>query len=268
MFGHVLVPVDGSKESEAILPIAAQIATTLGIELRLVRVIDHGFERQAAEAQLASLARDFAAAASAVIESGNSVRAIATELETNPGGLLAMTTHGRTGLTEEVIGTTALTLVRTLARPVLVYRPPVDHEPVSDRVPIETVVVPVDGGEFSESMIPIAAGFAKAMQARVEFIQVIEALESPAPPDVLDSSYVRSKAIDVRNAVGVPVTFEVLHGDPGRAIPEYIRARPRTILAMSTHARRGIERLVFGGVTNACLRGAGVPILLRYPGEH
>lgn len=267
MLSYVLVPIDGSPESEAILPIAASIAARFGVELRLLQVIDHEFERDAAEEHLGNLAMKHGAASAPVIASGNVLRTILDLLETDPGGLVAMSTHGRSRVTEEVMGSTALTLVRKLARPVLVYRP-ADHEPApASALPIETVVIPIDGSEFAESMIPVAAGFAKAIGAAVELVQVIQPLENPAPSDVLESSYVRGRAEALHRDMGIPVSFETLHGDPTKVIPDYVRDRPHTMLAMTTHARRGLERIAFGGVANACIRHSGVPILLRHPGN-
>lgn len=267
MLSYVLVPLDGSPGSEAVLPVAVSIAGRLGVELRLLQVIDLDFERDAAEERIANLQTTHGAASASVLVSGNVFRAILDLLETGPGGLVAMSTHGRSRLTEEVMGSTALTLVRMLARPVLVYRPP-GHEAVpASALPIETVVVPIDGSKFAESMIPVAAGFAKAIGAGVELVQVIEPIGNPAPGDVVESSYVRTRAEALERDMGIPVSFETLHGDPARFIPDYVRIRPHTMLAMTTHARRGIERLAFGGVANACIRHAGVPILLRHPGN-
>jgi nucleotide-binding universal stress UspA family protein len=38
-----------------------------------------------------------------------------------------------------------------------------------------------------------------------------------------------------------------------------------TILAMTTHARSGVQRVVLGSVAASCVRHAGVPLLLYWP---
>jgi nucleotide-binding universal stress UspA family protein len=40
---------------------------------------------------------------------------------------------------------------------------------------------------------------------------------------------------------------------------------PNTLLAMTTHARAGIERAILGSVAAACVRRANVPLLLYWP---
>ncbi|MCZ2110673.1 MAG: universal stress protein [Dehalococcoidia bacterium] len=268
MVSYLLVPVDGSPEAEATIPVAAAIAARLRAGLRLLRVVRYDFECAAAEKEMDDLVARHGATSGSVVVSGNVFRTILNHLDEDPGGLVAMSTHGRSRLFEEVMGSTALTLVRMLSRPVIVYRPTGHEAAPESRMPIETIVVPVDGSDFAESMIPVAAEFAKAIGAGIELIQVIPSVDRPGSGDVIESSYVRGHAEALQRDAGVPVSFETLHGDPAKVIPEYVRTRPGAMLAMTTHARRGIERIAFGGVANACIRHSGVPILLRHPGSH
>jgi nucleotide-binding universal stress UspA family protein len=45
----------------------------------------------------------------------------------------------------------------------------------------------------------------------------------------------------------------------------YLRDTPDTLLAMTTHGRKGLERVVIGSVAADCVRHAGVPLLLYWP---
>ena len=45
MFSYVLVPVDGSPESEAVLPFAASVSGRMGVELRLLQVMGGHYDR-------------------------------------------------------------------------------------------------------------------------------------------------------------------------------------------------------------------------------
>jgi len=45
----------------------------------------------------------------------------------------------------------------------------------------------------------------------------------------------------------------------------YVKGMPETMLAMTSHARGGLQRSLLGGVAAACLRRAGVPILMYGP---
>ena len=49
------------------------------------------------------------------------------------------------------------------------------------------------------------------------------------------------------------------------AICQYIKGMSETMLALTTHARGGVERAVLGSVAAKCIRHAGVPLLLYWP---
>ena len=49
------------------------------------------------------------------------------------------------------------------------------------------------------------------------------------------------------------------------AICQHIKGMSETMLALTTHARGGVERAVLGSVAAKCIRHAGVPLLLYWP---
>ena len=131
--GPMVVSTDGSETSSTILPWAAAWARALGMGVRLVTVtrpdgtplgsvepeqlqtrLDEMVERLAdegVEAEVETLTGTDAAAA--LVE-------LATSL---PAGLVAMATHGRTGLARTALGSTAMKVVHDAPCPVLVHRP-------------------------------------------------------------------------------------------------------------------------------------------------
>jgi nucleotide-binding universal stress UspA family protein len=159
---------------------------------------------------------------------------------------------------------------------VLVYRPlegsaggGASYEPVQPR----TVAVALDGSDFSERILPFAAELAKLLSAR---LQLLQALETTPPygqamtgsrEDVLESSYLHRTAGEVQERFGIEANWDVLHGKPGEAINTYLKGRQDTLLAMTSHARAGLERALLGSVSSECVRHAGLPILLYWPFE-
>ena len=136
---------------------------------------------------------------------------------------------------------------------------------------IKTLVVALDGSEFSERMIPFAAETAKALATRLVLVQALPPQPSiPALPgqdksDTLESSYLHGIAGKIKREHGIDCEWEVLHGDPADALGRYIKGMAETMLAMTSHARGGLQRALLGGVAAACLRRAGVPILMYGP---
>ena len=190
-----------------------------------------------------------------------------------PGTLVAMTSHGRSGLLEAMLGSVALRVVRGRnGAPVLVYRPTGAAASGSPAVKINRVVLPLDGTELSEGMAPQAAELARRLDAELMVVVVIDPkttkggdMPVSAMMKGLESGYVRSNARDFATRFGVRVNWEVLHGDPADSIARFIGGQPGSMLAMTTRGRSALETALLGSVTSGCLRNAGVPVLMRLP---
>jgi len=145
---QILVSLDGSALSETILEPAKGLAALAGAELMLVEVIQplaSPLERQSVapstfDVELTQVRRKEAAeylkglaekcleaglkAGYAAPLGGNVADTILGLAESPTVGLIALATHGRSGVKRLAIGSVADKLVRTASRPVLVYRPP------------------------------------------------------------------------------------------------------------------------------------------------
>src|SRR5690606_23159998 len=116
---------------------------------------------------------------------------------------------------------------------------------------------------------PQAAGLAKWLDAELTVMGVIHPSAQKeagiTPGDVMESSYVRSRAEAYEAQHGVRISWDVLYGDPVEAITEFIKGRQDVVLAMTTHGRPPMEAAFLGSMTAGCLRKSGVPILVRTP---
>jgi nucleotide-binding universal stress UspA family protein len=139
MVRKILVPLDGSTLAEAILPQVTELATGLGAEVLLLRVaIAHvfpGVDPTEEEVRVISEAEAYVEAlAGALAEKGVHVRTavrygkaaaeIIQHIADNQVTLVAMSTHGRSGLSRLVMGSVAEEVVRNAGVPVLLWRPP------------------------------------------------------------------------------------------------------------------------------------------------
>ena len=140
-------------------------------------------------------------------------------------------------------------------------------------VKLERVVLPLDGTPRSEAMSAEAGEAARWLGARLVVIEVL-GLRARSPEgvparDVIESSYVHSRATALGKQYGVEVGWEVLHGaEPEDAIAEFVANDRHTMLAMMTRANAApLTAARLGSVTAACLRKAAVPLLMRLPRE-
>jgi nucleotide-binding universal stress UspA family protein len=268
MFNEILACLDGSPLAESILPLARGLAGAARARLILLRVVVDSDEMATEENYLSDCARRYGAQLKFLI-AADPGQAIVAELEQSPGAIAAMTTHGRTALVEALIGSVALKVIQNARRPIIIYRSLATHQNAPSH--IGTIAVALDGGEFSERIIPPAVELAKAIDAKLMLIQVIPAefSKSTAPNiprgDFLESSYLHAKAAAIREQYGIEPSWDVLHGEPGDAISRYVRGMAETLLAMTSHARSGLERAILGSVAADCIRHCGVPMLIHWP---
>ena len=268
MFDEVIVCLDGSSLAETILPLARAITAASSGKLTLLRVVGDEAELIAEESYLRDGARQYAARLSFAV-SADPAKAIAAELKKNLHATAAITTHGRTAWGEAILGSVAFQVIRESHQPALVYCPIANTREAPKQ--IDTIVVALDGNALSEKIIPYAAEAARSLAAGLLLVQVLPvqsplaALPNHEKTDVSESSYVHSKAAEIKNHYGLDAQWDVLHGDPAEAICRYVSNGANTLLAMTTHARGGIERAILGSVAATCVRHAAVPLLLYWP---
>jgi nucleotide-binding universal stress UspA family protein len=148
------------------------------------------------------------------------------------------------------------------------------------------ILVPLDGSELAEGVLPHAAALARRFKSEVVLLQVIQPLSrvvAETAPTAMEPSgaaavmsvraaeekhqrdrqeamaYLKTLKGRVR---GVRTSLEIIDGTPGEAIVGYARDRKTDIIAMSTHGRGGLGRLVYGSVADHVLRHSATPLLL------
>jgi nucleotide-binding universal stress UspA family protein len=144
-FRHILVPLDGSALAEEILPPVTSLAASEGADLTLLRIIEGGHhvaghpredsvaeQRATAELYLSRLAAELLSGGRsvrvAVLEAEHPARAILTAAERHGTDLIALATHGRSGLARSLLGSVADKVIRGSTLPVLALRPSPDSD--------------------------------------------------------------------------------------------------------------------------------------------
>ena len=269
MYDRILVPLDGSRFSEEMIPHAAGLAAR-GTPLVLLRVVDKGADEAEARAYVEQLAARHGAQGICVVARGDVAATVLDEAAGVPRTLVAMTSRGRSGLLEAVLGSVAQRVARGTDGPVLVYRPTGGSASDGGAAQVRRIVLPLDGSALSEAMAGQAAEFARWAGAELEVVRVVDTEGAAGLPPggelaSLESGYVRAKATELGRSHGVPINWDVLHGEPAKAIASYVAGRGDTILAMVTRRQSAMETAFLGSVTAGCLRQAGVPVLMRAP---
>jgi nucleotide-binding universal stress UspA family protein len=122
---RLLLPLDGSSEAESILAAVLPLANRRPLRLTLLRVLSESKERRAAEAYLgrASLAlhnpRIEVRTESCLDDPAD---AVVSHAVSDNADLIAMTTHGRSGVKRLVMGSVTEKVLRNATVPILVTR--------------------------------------------------------------------------------------------------------------------------------------------------
>jgi nucleotide-binding universal stress UspA family protein len=160
----------------------------------------------------------------------------------------------------------------------MVVRPTESRIP-KDPVRLTKLLVPLDGSGLAEGILPYVKGLATRLFLGVVLLRVftVAAMVHAAaevPTRVFDMLEVEAKAEAERYLSqvsrdlarkGVLVEHELLKGAPGASIVDYAHKTEGCMVAMSTHGRTGLGRLVLGSVADHVIRHSGAPVLVFRP---
>lgn len=303
MYKTILVPLDGSPFSAKAIPVAAALARRSGATVHLVTVLDPSAyvpfvpgevlvpvmdtdalaaRRSADEAAIGAMANGLVAdglqARGSVIE-GTVVEALAEHATSISADLVIMTTHGRSGLERLWLGSVTTSFLHRAPCPVFLVRPSGETapDPVSP-LPRGSVLVPLDGSSFGDAILPHAVAFAQSVGLPVTLFTVAIPSSIPMAPFgtealLADEGDLTRQEHDAQSrlealAASLPVVASVdvaTDMTAARAILEKAETSGAGVIAMATHGRTGLARLVLGSVADAVLRGAPQAMLLYRP---
>ncbi len=301
MFNKIVVPVDGSPFGELALPVALGIACRSGGEVRMVTVVTPlpGHQAQEEPGSIEEgrllLARDHAenyqaelrkrvtlsgcdVSISCHVETGSVVVMLDKYARAAEADLLVMTTHGRGPLQRAWLGSVADGLLRRTPCPILAIRPKEGEKLEVEERELHHILVTLDGSPESREILPFARALAQTSGARVTLFRVIPPHFPLSSPFTSHSSHgfqgledgegsareaLESEAGPLREG-GLTVGVEIVTGShPAEGILEFAEAGDVDLVAMATHGRGGVARLILGSVADKVIRGGIVPVLLH-----
>jgi nucleotide-binding universal stress UspA family protein len=279
---RLLVPLDGSELSTWALARAKNILDQPDLSVTLLQVIEATEERakdlafqveprhQAVRDALAVLRDGFlerSIPVRAEIRFGDPATEILREIAAGGHDLVAMTTHGRSGLARVMFGSVALKVLQASPAPLLLFHPlqrpdeTLSPAETSDPARFRHLLVPLDGSPAAEEILPAAEGFARTFGSKLHlFTAVPGGADESGHRRVAQEYLARWQALLA--ARGPKPLVEIRTGSPGEEALAAIRDLGLDGVAMTTHGRSGVPRALYGSVAERILREAGVPVLL------
>jgi nucleotide-binding universal stress UspA family protein len=307
----ILVPLDGSAIAEQVLPFVRRLAAMLTARVHLLMVItdaqkqhliahfaaapadargsyetDWHWERRAqaqlsraAAAYLDDQAQALRAAGQTVtfeVTSGAPAEQIVDIASQEPRALIAMATHGYSGLRRWTLGSVTDKVIQATRTPIVLVR--AIQPPPTSPPSLQRILVPLDGSLLAEQALPLAIELAVGAQAELVLLNAIRPFGTPIPG--LLPVYQAHPAIDFP-APGHAAALQHLHGvierwhqceiamlpmvatgDPAQAIVGTAASEHADLIVMATHGSSGVRRWVLGSVADKVLHASTTPLLL------
>ena len=264
---RILVPLDGSPEAENILPALASLLRAQNARITLFGVAPTEDSLRFLEVYLDRLRKSLLlenVPSEILAEWGDPAEEILRAGKAARFDLIAMATHGRSGLHRELVGSVAESVLRKSEIPVLAFRP---GSRLGDW---KRIVVGLDGSAAAEAVLTDATELARAMGATLHLVQAkslrpLLRLQPGKPfpvPEEDPKPYLEALAGAV-TLNGVPAIAEAREGEAADEIVAVARETGAGLICLTTHGRTGLARHLLGSVAESVLRTAPCPVLLR-----
>jgi len=297
MYSKILVPLDGSKTAENVLPYARFLAGRFKVPVELLAVLDIAEMATHISAEKArhldtmiedgmrastnyvrGVATTFAGGnVTCAVEKDRAEEAIINKAEADGDTLIAMATHGRSGLNRFLLGSVAEKVLRGSANPLMLVRA-TDAAKTTGEAPFKSVIVPLDGSELAESVMPTVATMAKELGLEVVLFRAYHIPYNAYAADdgyyavnydeliagVRDEAkeYLDKKVAEMKTLGVAKVSALSKEGFAGDEIIALARKTADALIAMCSHGRSGVKRWVLGSVTENVVRHSDDPVLV------
>ena len=139
---------------------------------------------------------------------------------------------------------------------------------------MKSILVPLDGSLLSEAVLPHVKEMASGLPASIHLLTVIsitapdrEAYEESVQLQSREAGdYLESQAEELK-ASGLYADWSVREGIAADEILQHIEENQFDLVAISTHGRSGLGRMVLGSVFDKVMRESGIPVLVINPAE-
>lgn len=190
---------------------------------------------------------------------------VSRELEVD---LLAMTTHSKSGLGSVLFGGTSRQVLQELHIPILLARPGLPQS----RSPLERILVPIGSEAGEETLLEPVVRLAKCLHSELTLLRANPVIVSQDPvtgvvlPLPIGSPPEPGPSLEelARTHDGVRTQIVTLQGGVAPTILEQARRMRADLVAMTTHARRGMGRFLSGSFAEDVLKDCGTPVLLQH----
>jgi nucleotide-binding universal stress UspA family protein len=294
MFKHILVPLDGSKLAEAVLPVAASLALTLKASVTLLHVIEQDAPSEVhRDRHLADSSEAAAYLSETAINAFSSNVAVNIHVHTSAVAdvsrsivdhsadefqpdLIILCAHGNSGMHDLFFGNIAQQVAAASGIPVLLIKPAEFSTPFN----LRHILVPLDNESLHDKALPVAEELANAFGAQLDLICVIPTLGTLSGEQAASGNFLPAATaayldiaeetaqehfqthLDEFQKIDLPASAKIARGDPARVIFNTAMKTGADLILFGTHGHAGLDAFWNRSVAASVARRTLVPILL------
>lgn len=276
MYTKILLPLDTSELARKIL---LPLGSLLGAEpiewVTLLGVVDPDASQETKDAEYAELktvqeelTRQGVRAKLRIVN-GKPAEGILEAVDELKPDLVAMSTHGRSGISRWIRGSVAERVLRHCPVPLLMCNQ-ASFEGASPQGNFKSIVVPLDGSELAAEVIPHVKEIAKLYGSTLHLIRVQPFLYStvadlgpmPTAWEPENITAVLEPTAEALRKEGFEVKVHAGLGDEALEIIKLAERKHADLIAITTHGRSGVSRWAFGSVAERVVRHSPCPLLV------
>jgi nucleotide-binding universal stress UspA family protein len=207
------------------------------------------------------------------VDAGSAAERIVAVCEEVEADLLAMNTHSKDGLGSVLFGGTAREVLNSTSLPILLAKPGLPRP----GKPIGRILVPIGTQPGEETLLEPVVRLAKCLHSELTLLRAnpiilnqdpITGLVLPLPMGQGSREFAPTLEELSRSHPGVRTQVVTVQGDVAPSILDQARRVQADLVAMTTHARMGLDRIISGSYAEEVLRGSQVPLLLQHMQAH
>jgi nucleotide-binding universal stress UspA family protein len=262
MHATILVPLEDSIQTKRVLPYATKLAAASHGRLVLLQSIAHPDLRFHAESVLGRIAEEIARQSVTVetsVVEGDAGQVIIEVAKRTQADLIAMATDRWADVDRWLNGSVADWVLRHVSLPVFLIPPDCEQHWASDH-PLR-VLVPLDGSSFAEEVLEPVTRVVSLVDSELILQRAID----DGQTDVAAAQSYLDEVAARLSGCGIRIRSHVVVGDAAWGIAHAGDDGNVGMIAMATHGRTGVARLILGSVATRTLQRATVPVLLVRP---
>lgn len=291
---NILVPLDGSKLAEAVIPMASLMAGLTGARLILFHVVEenppgvvHGEHHLTGEGEATQYLEKIIQTLSpglsveqhvhsdAQKDVAQSIVAHSKELGVD---LIVMCSHGQSGFQKRIFGTIPQAVLATGDAPVLLISP--EKEEPGSECDCKCILVPLDGDPDHEAGLDMAVELSGSCQARLHLVIVVHEVSTlpgeraasavlmPSAASALLDMACEDAELYLAELMGklldqeINVTGQVDRGDPAKQILQAAADIKADLIVLGTHGKTAMDAFWSGSLTPKITTQTNIPLLL------